>query len=128
MTLTTDPLTTDATDTSAAVSQETELVAAFLVLAVHPGEGTGWHLVGRYVDFDAAVAGRIDDVLERLEDNDGWLVTCEHLIVGPDLDGSVRVWPQVASLGADPSSDRIPDPYDREAWRGWLEQSHRPVQ
>ena len=122
-------LTPTTTSTGAAPDPAAALpvgsMPTFAVLALHPGEGAGWHLVGRYVEFDDAVAARIEDVLARLEANDGWLITIEHLIVGPDLDGSVGVWPQTTSLGADPSSDRIPDPYDRSAWRQWLRQTHQ---
>ena len=122
MTLTsTSPATADASRSGDAAARP------FAVLALLPGSGAGWQLVGRYEDFDAAIEGRIDDVLMQLEAHDGWLTTCEHLIVGPDLDGSVGVWPQTTSLGADPSSDRIPDPYDRDAWRQWLLQTHHPV-
>jgi hypothetical protein len=99
----------------------------FAVLALQPGAGAGWQRVGRYEDFDSAIEGRIDDVLTQLEANDGWLTTCEHLVVGPDLDGSVGVWPQTTSLGADPSSDRVPEPYDRDRWRQWLVQTHHSL-
>jgi hypothetical protein len=102
-------------------------VRPFAVLALCPDEEAGWQLVGRYPDFDAAIEGRIEDDLTQLEANDGWLTTCDHLVVGPDLDGSFGVWPQTTSLGADPGSDRIPDPYDRDAWRQWLLQTHHPV-
>jgi hypothetical protein len=99
----------------------------FAVLALEPGAQSGWRLVGRFADFDAAIEGRIADVLTQLEANDGWLTRSEHLVVGPDLDGSVGVWPQTTSLGADPGSDRIPAPYDRAAWRQWLLQTHHAV-
>jgi hypothetical protein len=96
---------------------------AFLLLAVLPG--TGVRTVGRYADYDAATAAQIEDTLRQLESNDGWLTTCEHLIVGPDLDGSISGWPYLVSLGADPSSDQVPAPYDRDDWKQWLEQTHQ---
>ena len=65
------------------------------------------------------------DIEARLEQNDGWLLTCEHLIVGPDLDGSINCWPYLVSLGADPASDRVPAPYDRDDWKQWLERTHQ---
>lgn len=97
----------------------------FAVLALQAGACASWRLVGRYGDFDTAVAARIEDVLSQLEANDGWLITADHLIIGPDLDGSIGMWPQTSSLGADPGSDRIPDPYDRASWRQWLQQTHQ---
>lgn len=118
-------LTTTGTDADA--RSTVEPARPFAVLALHPGEDAGWHLVGRYPDFDAAIEARIEDVLARLEASDGWLITSDHLVVGPDLDGSVGVWPQTTCLGADRSSDRIPGPYNRVAWRQWLHQTHRPV-
>ena len=121
-------MTVSPTTATRSASERQDVVMPFLLLALHPGQGAGWHQVGRYQDFASAVAAHVEDVLEQLEANDGWLTTTDHLIVGPGLDGSVAVWPQTTSLGADPSNDRVPDPYDRQVWRGWLEQSHRPAQ
>jgi hypothetical protein len=118
-------LTTRSPELDTSASPSSCSVPQFALLALHPAEAPGWRLVGRYLGFEEAVAARIDDGLTQLEANDGWLVTVDHLIVGPDLDGSVGAWPQTSCLGAHPSSDRIPDPYDRDSWREWLEQTHR---
>src|SRR3954462_12789593 len=96
----------------------------FLVLALLPGSESGWRTVGRYADYDSAIQAHITDSLDQLDRNDGWLLTCEHLVLGPEDDGSIGCWPQLVSLGADPCSDWVPAPYDRAGWREWLEQSH----
>ena len=120
--------TTTSTATTPEADCSLESACPFAVLSLHPGAQVGWRLVGRYEDFDAAIEGRIEDVLTQLDANDGWLTRSDHLVlVGPDLDGSAGVWPQTTSLGADPSSDRIPAPYDRDGWRQWLLQTHHPV-
>lgn len=100
------------------------LSSGVLVLAFEATGATSWRTVGRYADYGAATRAHIDDTLDQLERNDGWLLTCEHLLIGPDVDGRISCWPQVVSLGADPRSDRVPDPYDRQAWATWLEHIH----
>jgi hypothetical protein len=102
-----------------------EGVPQFLVLALQPSATIGWRVVGRYLDYPSAQRAHVGDVLAQLDGNDGWLLTCEHLLIGPDLDGSIGCWPQLVSVGADPSSDRIPDPYDRAGWQHWLECTHQ---
>jgi hypothetical protein len=118
--MTTQPM--PSTTTHAAHAKEPAPLA-FLLLAVLPG--TGVRTIGRYADYDTAAAAQIEDTLRQLENNDGWLTTCEHLIVGPDLDGSISSWPYLVSLGADPASDHVPAPYDRDDWKQWLEQTHQ---
>lgn len=98
--------------------------AGVLVLALAAPGAASWRTVGRYANYEAATRAHIDDTLDQLERNDGWLLTCEHLLIGPDVDGRISCWPQVVSLGADPRSDRVPDPYDRQAWATWLEHIH----
>jgi hypothetical protein len=96
----------------------------FVVLAPAARAADGWRLVGRYPTYDDAVHACIDDVIAQLEANDGWLITCDHLIVGPGSGGDTGCWPHVSRLGADPGSDRVPAPYDRAAWRSWLVSTH----
>ena len=67
-----------------------------------------WRSVGRYPDLDQAVRARIEDVLAQLVTN-GWLVTAEHLVIGPGADGPATVYCCMTELGADPTSD-LPSP------------------
>ena len=119
----TEPAPSSATDAGPDIPSEG--VPQFLVLALQSGTAIGWRLVGRYLDYPSAQRAHVHDVLAQLDGNDGWLLTCEHLLIGPDLDGSIGCWPQLVSVGADPSSDRIPDPYDRAGWQQWLECTHQ---
>jgi hypothetical protein len=114
-----------ATTLTAAEGREAQ---AFLLLALQPSTTVGWRIVGRYPDYPSAQRAHVDDVLAQLDGNDGWLITCEHLLIGPDLDGSIGCWPQLVSVGADPSSDQIPDPYDRAGWQHWLECTHQAAE
>jgi hypothetical protein len=100
---------------------------SFLLLALQPNAEVGWRIVGRYPDYEAAEQARVADTLVQLERSDGWLVLCEHLIIGPNPDGSIGCWPHLASLGADPTSDRVPAPYDRADWEQWLDSGRRPT-
>jgi hypothetical protein len=91
-----------------------------LVALAPDGAVGGWRRVGSYPDLDSALRAQVDDVVAQLAGNDGWLVTCEHLIIGPGPDGAVRVAGAVTELGADPASDRVPAPYDELDTRRWL--------
>jgi hypothetical protein len=116
--------TSTATGGAGAAAAADREAQTFLLLALQPSTRVGWRIVGRYPDYPSAQRAHVDDVLAQLDGNDGWLLTCEHLLIGPDLDGSIGCWPQLVSVGADPSSDRIPDPYDRAGWQHWLECTH----
>ena len=85
----------------------------------------GCRQVGRYRSLDAALHGRVDDLLEQLAANDGWLITAEHLIVGPDADGHTAVSNYVTQIGSDPGNERVPLPYDPGATRQWLLAAHQ---
>lgn len=85
----------------------------------------GWRHVGAYADLETTLRARVDDVMAQLEAADGWLVTCEHLVIGPGPDGATRVASHVTQLGADPASDRVPDPHDGSAARRWLLAAHQ---
>ena len=91
-----------------------------LVALAPDGAIGGWRRVGSYPDLDSALRAQVDDVVAQLAGNDGWLVTCEHLIIGPGPDGSVRVAGAVTEVGADPGSDRVPAAYDELDTRRWL--------
>ena len=85
----------------------------------------GCRQVGRYRSLDAALHGRVDDLLNQLAANDGWLITAEHLIVGPDADGHTAVSNYVTQIGSDPGNERVPLPYDPGATRQWLLAAHQ---
>lgn len=91
-----------------------------LVALAPDGAVGGWRTVGAYRDLDSALRGHVEDVLDQLAANDGWLVCCEYLIIGPGPDGQTRVTSAVTEIGADPRSDSVPDPYDEPATRRWL--------
>jgi hypothetical protein len=94
---------------------------SYQLVALAPDGAVGrWRRVGAYRDLDGALRAQVDDVLAQLAANDGWLVTCEHLIIGPGPDGQVRVAGAVTEVGADPGSDHIPAPYDAPETRRWL--------
>lgn len=95
--------------------------AGYQLVALAPdGAVGGWRRVGAYADLDSTLRAQVDDVIAQLAANDGWLITCEHLIIGAGPDGKVRVAGAVTEVGADPASDRIPAPYDEPATRRWL--------
>lgn len=83
-----------------------------------------WRSVGHYADLDQAIRARIEDVLAQLLSNDGWLVTSEHLVIGPGIDGPATVHCCMTEIGADPASNRVPDPFNLDATRGWLLAAH----
>ncbi len=83
-----------------------------------------WRLVGRYPGLPLALRARVEDVLALLVINDGWLIRAEHLIVGPGMRGPATVSAYVSEIGADPASDRVPDPFDLEGSRRWLLHAH----
>jgi hypothetical protein len=85
----------------------------------------GWRHLGAYADLETTLRARVEDVMAQLEAADGWLVTCEHLVIGPGPDGATRVVPHVTQLGADPATDRVPDPHDGPATRRWLLAAHQ---
>src|SRR4051812_38372351 len=72
----------------------------------------GWRHLGHYPALDDALRARVTDVLEQLAANDGWLVTVEHLVIGPGPDGPATVLGHITEIGADPAEDRVPDPYN----------------
>jgi hypothetical protein len=89
------------------------------------GEPTlAWRHLGHYPALDEALRGRVDDVLAQLAANDGWLVTVEHLVIGPGPDGPATVLGHITEIGADPAEDRVPDPYDEAGARRWLMAAH----
>ena len=102
-----------------AVSNEPFQLIALTPAPVGRAAG-GWRDLGRYQDQESALRARVEDVLAQLANNDGWLVTAEHLLIGPGSDGQTTVAGHVTQLGADPASDRVPDPYDEPATRRWL--------
>jgi hypothetical protein len=91
-----------------------------LVALAPDGAVGGWRRVGSYHDLDSTLRAHVEDVLDQLAANDGWLVCREYLIIGPGPDGRMRVTSAVTEIGADPHSDRVPDPYDEPATRRWL--------
>lgn len=94
---------------------------AYQLVALAPdGAIGGWRRVGSYPDLDTTLRAHVEDVLEQLAANDGWLVCREYLIIGPGPDGRTRVTSAVTEIGADPSSHRVPDPYDEPTTRRWL--------
>jgi hypothetical protein len=95
--------------------------SGYQLVALAPDGALGrWRRVGGYPDLDSALRAQVDDVLAQLAANDGWLVTCEHLIIGPGPDGQPRIAGAVTEVGADPASDHVPAPYDEADTRRWL--------
>lgn len=93
----------------------------FQLVALAPGGAIGgWQRLGDFPDLDSTLRAQVDDVMAQLAANDGWLVTCEYLVIGPGPDGTTRVTSAVSQVGADPSSDRVPAPYDERDTRRWL--------
>lgn len=90
-----------------------------LVALASDGAVGGWRRLGGYPDLDSTLRAQVEDVLVQLAANDGWLVSCEHLIIGPGPDGQNRVASAVTEVGADPASG-VPDPYDEPDTRRWL--------
>lgn len=106
----------------AATTAPTDL--PYVVLALGDGTPRAWRRVGRYRDLDAAVRARVEDVLAQLEAHDGWLVFTEHLVFGPGPGGPASVFSYATEIGADPSSDRVPEPFNVEGTRRWLLAAH----
>ncbi len=84
----------------------------------------GWRKLGRYCDLETAVRARVEDVLQQLAANDGWLINAQHLIIGPGHDGPATVHNYVSEIGADPADDRVPTPHNEPALRRWLLSAH----
>lgn len=103
-------------------SQPTAAAAgSFQLIALAPGGAAGrWRDLGSYPDLDSALLARVDDVLAQLAGNDGWLVTCEHLVISSGGDATPRVASHVTQLGAEPTGDRIPEPHNALEIRHWL--------
>jgi hypothetical protein len=105
----------------------TSPVTTFQLIALSwPDAGaptTPRHL-GTHPDLDTALRARVDHVLTQLAANDGWLITAQHLVIGPGPDGTPVVCSYVTEIGADPADDRIPDPHNEPAARGWLLAAH----
>lgn len=85
----------------------------------------GWRHLGHHPHLEAALRARVEDVLAQLAANDGWLISAEHLIIGAGPDGPATVFGHVTEIGADPASDRIPDPHNEAGARAWLLAAHR---
>ena len=82
------------------------------------------HLVGAYDDYRIALRARVDDVLARLERNDGWWTRIEHVIIGPGLDGPQTRHELCTELGVDPADGRVPTRADLWDARDWLLFAH----
>lgn len=102
--------------------------AAYQLLAVtsvgQPSPPVAWRDLGRFCDLETAVRARVEDVLAQLAANDGWLITAQHLVIGPGHDGPATLYPYISELGADPASDRVPSPHNEPAMRRWLLAAH----
>lgn len=97
----------------------------FAVTTVGAASGpVGWRYRGDYADLESAIRARVEDVLAQLASNDGWLINAEHLILGPGHDGPATRHTYVTELGADPASDRVPNPHNEPAMRRWLLAAH----
>jgi hypothetical protein len=83
-----------------------------------------WRRLGRYRDLETAVRARVEDVLQQLAANDGWLINAQHLIIGPGHDGPATVHSYISEVGADPGDDRVPTPHNEPALRRWLLSAH----
>lgn len=84
-------------------------------------------LVGRFEDYDDAVAARGRHVLARLAAEGGWWTRAEHVIVGPGLAGPRTEHGCCTELGVDPNRADAPSPADLAGAREWLEALHRPA-
>lgn len=84
-----------------------------------------WRHLGTHLDLASALRARVEDVLTQLAANDGWLILCEHLVIGPGPDGPATVFGHVTEIGADPAADRVPDPHNEAGARQWLLAAHR---
>jgi hypothetical protein len=80
--------------------------------------------VGDYPDFETALLGRIEDVVDQLRANHGWWLRADHLIVGPGPDGPQTHYPLCTGLGVDPASDKVPAETDLAEARRWLMFAH----
>jgi hypothetical protein len=101
---------------------------AYQLLALTTVRGGGrpvsWRHLGHHEDLESAVRARIEDVLEQLALNDGWLINAQHLIVGPGVDGPATLHSYVSEVGADPGDDKVPSPHNEPALRHWLLSAH----
>src|SRR4051794_7301207 len=113
---------TQTTDPASDIEGEYQLIA--LNRAGDNEPALAWRHLGHYPALDKALRARVDDVLAQLAANDGWLVTVEHLVIGPGADGPATVHGHITELGADPAEDRVPDPYDEAGARRWLMAAH----
>jgi hypothetical protein len=83
-----------------------------------------WHNLGCFADLETAVRARVENVLQQLAANDGWMITSQHLIIGPGHDGPATPHSYVSQVGADPGDDRVPSPHNEPALRRWLLAAH----
>ncbi len=83
-----------------------------------------WRTVGRYCDLETAVRARVEDTLQQLAHNDGWLTTAQHLIIGPGHEGPATLHNYITEIGADPADDHVPSPHNEPALRRWLLSAH----
>lgn len=100
----------------------------YQLIALNPGgagdSSAGWRHLGHHPDLETALRARVEDVLHQLAGRDGWLVTAEHLVIGPGPDGPATIFGHVTEIGADPASDRAPDPHNEAGARRWLLSAH----
>lgn len=104
----------------------TSPVASFQLIALstgNPAQAVPRHL-GTHPDLESALRRRVEDVLTQLAANDGWLITAQHLVIGPGPDGTPVVSSHVTEIGADPADERVPDGNNEPAARGWLLAAH----
>ena len=83
--------------------------------------------VGRYDNYDDAVAARGRDVLAQLAAQGGWWTRIEHVIVGPGLGGPRTEHGFCTELGVDPDRAGAPTSADLADAREWLEALHQPA-
>lgn len=88
------------------------------------GRPVSWRHLGHHPDLESAVRTRIEDVLEQLALNDGWLINAQHLVIGPGVDGPATLHSYVTEVGADPGDDKVPSPHNEPALRQWLLTAH----
>lgn len=113
-------MSTDASHNTSLAGSSHEGGGYQLVALASGGAIGGWQRLGAFPDLDILLRAQVDDVMAQLAANDGWLITCEYLVIGPGPDGVTRVTSAVSQVGADPSSDRVPAPYDERDTRRWL--------
>jgi hypothetical protein len=98
----------------------------YQLIALPDAGRTGpWRHLGTHPDLESALRARVEDVITQLAANDGWLITCEHFVIGPGPEGPATVFGHVTEIGADPAVDHVPDPHNEAGARRWLLSAHR---